>query len=366
MSEVEAPPRAVPTASPADAATFRHADGPEPVIRTRRLTKKYGTLTAVDKLDLEVYPGEIFGLLGQNGAGKTTTILMLLGLSEPTSGEASVMGLDPAWEPREVKRRVGYLPDAVGFYGGLSGRENLRYTAQLNGLGRRETETAIDAVLLNVGLTDRANDPVETYSRGMRQRLGIADALVKSPDLLILDEPTTSIDPLGVVEILDLLRKLVDERGLAIMLSSHLLTQVQSVCDRIGIFASGRLVGQGTVAELAAQFGDGTAVIEVELELPTPADVERAATVLRGLPLVESVEAPGSGSRAWRIHVRPADAEGRVRQAVLVAAVDHGLRLTALRLVVPSLDDIYRAALERPAPPPRTGVKRRSSARRRA
>ena len=310
MSEVEAPPRAVPTASPADAAAVRHADGPEPVIRTRRLTKKYGTLTAVDKLDLEVYPGEIFGLLGQNGAGKTTTILMLLGLSEPTSGEASVMGLDPAWEPREVKRRVGYLPDAVGFYGGLSGRENLRYTAQLNGLGRRETETAIDAVLVNVGLTDRANDPVETYSRGMRQRLGIADALVKSPDLLILDEPTTSIDPLGVVEILDLLRKLVDERGLAIMLSSHLLTQVQSVCDRIGIFASGRLVGQGTVAELAAQFGDGTAVIEVELELPTPADVERAATVLRALPLVESVEAPGSGSRAWRIHVRPADCRG--------------------------------------------------------
>ena len=147
MSEVEAPPRAVPTASPADAAAVRHADGPEPVIRTRRLTKKYGTLTAVDKLDLEVYPGEIFGLLGQNGAGKTTTILMLLGLSEPTSGEASVMGLDPAWEPREVKRRVGYLPDAVGFYGGLSGRENLRYTAQLNGLGRRETETAIDEVL---------------------------------------------------------------------------------------------------------------------------------------------------------------------------------------------------------------------------
>ncbi len=293
MSEVEAPPRAAPTARPADSAAARHADGPEPVIRTRRLTKKYGTLTAVDKLDLEVYPGEIFGLLGQNGAGKTTTILMLLGLSEPTSGEASVMGLDPAWEPREVKRRVGYLPDAVGFYGGLSGRENLRYTAQLNGLGRRETETAIDGVLVNVGLTDRANDPVETYSRGMRQRLGIADALVKSPDLLILDEPTTSIDPLGVVEILDLLRKLVDERGLAIMLSSHLLTQVQSVCDRIGIFASGRLVGQGTVAELAAQFGDGTAVIEVELELPTPADVERAATVLRALPLVESVEAPG-------------------------------------------------------------------------
>ncbi len=204
---------------------------------------------------------------------------MLLGLSEPTSGEASVMGLDPAWEPREVKRRVGYLPDAVGFYGGLTGRQNLRYTARLNGLREDEAETAIDEVLEQVGLTDRApTTRSRQYSRGMRQRLGIADALVKSPDLLILDEPTTSIDPLGVVEILDLLRRLVDERGLAIMLSSHLLSQVQSVCDRIGIFDAGRLIGVGTVDELAKQFGDGTAAIEVGLELPAAADVERAGS----------------------------------------------------------------------------------------
>jgi len=184
----------------------------------------------------------------------------------------------------------------------------------------------------------------------MRQRLGIADALVKSPDLLILDEPTTSIDPLGVVEILELLRRLVDERGLAILLSSHLLTQVQSVCDRIGIFAAGRLIGIGTVSELAAQFGDGSAKIEVGLELPTTADADRAGTVLRGLPAVESVEAPAAGGETWTVHVRPADAEGRVRQDILVAAVEHNLRLTALRPVVPSLDDIYRTAVERPAP----------------
>ena len=244
MSGIEAPPLDATPAAPAPATDARH-EGPEPVIRTRKLTKKYGTLTAVDRLDLEVYPGEVFGLLGQNGAGKTTTILMLLGLSEPTDGEATVMGLDPAWEPREVKRRVGYLPDAVGFYEGMTGRENLRYTARLNGLDRREAAAAIDEVLEQVGLTSRADDPVGAYSRGMRQRLGIADALVKSPDLLILDEPTTSIDPIGVVEILDLLRRLVDERGLAIMLSSHLLSQVQTVCDRIGIFANGRLIGVG-------------------------------------------------------------------------------------------------------------------------
>jgi ABC-2 type transport system ATP-binding protein len=339
MSGVEAAPRPGSDQAP--------ATEPEPVIWTSGLTKRYGTLTAVDDLDLEVYPGEIFGLLGQNGAGKTTTILMLLGLSEPTEGEANVMGLDPAWEPREVKRRVGYLPDAVGFYAGMTGRENLRYTARLNGLRRDEADAAIDEVLEQVGLSDRADDPVETYSRGMRQRLGIADALVKSPDLLILDEPTTSIDPLGVVEILELLRRLVNERGLAILLSSHLLTQVQSVCDRIGIFAAGRLVGEGTVEELAAQFGDGTAVVEVDLELPGPADVERAGRALRGLGSVRSVEPPADGAATWRVHVRPAEAEPSVRQAILVAAVEHGFRLTALRPIVPSLEEIYRTAVKR-------------------
>ncbi len=359
-----APAPVGPAAGPATVLTpTARGDRGEPVIRTRRLTKKYGTLTAVNKLDLEVHPGEVFGLLGQNGAGKTTTILMLLGLSEPTEGEASVMGLDPAREPREVKRRVGYLPDAVGFYGGLTGRQNLRYTARLNGLRKADAERAIDEVLEQVGLTDRADSRVDTYSRGMRQRLGIADALVKAPDLLILDEPTTSIDPIGVVEILELLRKLVNDRGLSIMLSSHLLTQVQSVCDRIGIFASGRMIGVGTVAELAAQFGDGSAVIEVGLDLPTPADVERAATTLRGLASVESVEPPTNPKNGlWRVHVRPAEAEGSVRQDILVGAVRERLHLSALHPVVPSLDDIYRTAVERPLVK-RTGIKRRGSER---
>jgi ABC-2 type transport system ATP-binding protein len=361
MSGAQAVQQPEPTTSTSGSVVEPAAatDGPGPVISTHRLTKRYGTLTAVDRLDLEVYPGEVFGLLGQNGAGKTTTILMLLGLSEPSDGEASVMGLDPAWEPREVKRRVGYLPDAVGFYGGLTGRQNLRYTARLNGLRSTAAEAAIDEVLTQVGLSDRADDRVDTYSRGMRQRLGIADALVKAPDLLILDEPTTSIDPIGVVEILDLLRRLVRERGLSILLSSHLLTQVQSVCDRIGIFAAGRLIGVGTVDELAGQFGDGAAVIEVGLELPTAADIERAAATLRAIRSVESVEPPGDGSGSWRIHVRPADVEGRVRQDILVAAVDQGLRLTALRPLVPSLDDIYRTAVERPAVKP-AGLKRKS------
>ena len=321
----------------------------EPVIWTSGLTKQYGDLTAVDSLDLAVYPGEIFGLLGQNGAGKTTTILMLLGLSEPTDGEALVMGLDPAFEPREVKRRVGYLPDAVGFYGNMTGRQNLRYTAKLNGLRRGAAEAAMDEVLEQVGLTDRADDEVQTYSRGMRQRLGIADALVKSPDLLILDGPTTAIDPLGVVEILDLLRQLVHERGLAILLSSHLLTPVQSVCDRIGIFASGRLVGQGTLDELADRFGDGTAVVEVGLDHHSPAEIERAKGILLRIKGVRKVVAPAEGDDAWRVIVQPPQAEADVRRQILATAVAEDLGLTALRPIVPSLDDIYRTALKRTA-----------------
>src|SRR6187549_2202972 len=185
-----------------------------PAIRIRGLTKKYGDFTAVDKLDLTVRHGEVFGLLGPNGAGKTTTILMLLGLSEPTSGGTRVLDLDPARNPVAVKRHVGYLPDNVGFYGGMTGRENLRYTAKLNGIGRTAAESRIDELLAEVRLTDAADHKAETYSRGMRQRLGIADALVKSPSVLILDEPTIAIDPAGVEELLALLKRLVAERNL--------------------------------------------------------------------------------------------------------------------------------------------------------
>jgi len=232
------------------------ADKREPLVEARGLTRRYGDFVAVDKLSFSVGPGEIYGLLGPNGAGKTTTILMLLGLSEPTDGKARVLGLDPAREPLEVKRRVGYLPDAVGFYGRLSGRENLAYTASLNGIPRSEADARIGDLLTSVGLTDAANKPADTYSRGMLQRLGIADALVKDPQVLILDEPTASIDPAGVGELLALIRHLAHDDGLAVLLSSHLLAQVQQLCDRVGIFAHGRLIAEGSVTELAKRAGD--------------------------------------------------------------------------------------------------------------
>lgn len=309
-------------------------------IRTRALTKHYGERIAVEALDLEVRTGEIFGLLGQNGAGKTTTILMLLGLTEPSGGSARVVGLDPTRHPLEVKRRVGYLPDAVGFYGNMTGRENLRYTARLNGLAGSEAGAHIELVLDQVGLTERADSRTDTYSRGMLQRLGIADALLKDPDVLILDEPTASIDPIGVVEILGLLRSLVHERGTTVLLSSHLLDQVQSTCDRVGIFAHGRLIGVGTVQELAATFGDGAAHLEATFhdDAPDPAEA------MRQVPGVEAVSR-NDDHGTWGIVVRPAVESARVREAIIDAAARRGLRMTSLRELEPSLEEIYRTAV---------------------
>jgi ABC-2 type transport system ATP-binding protein len=325
------------------------ADGATPSrpirIKTRGLTKRYDDLVAVDHLDLDVRAGEIFGLLGQNGAGKTTTILMLLGLTEISEGAARVVGLDPSRGPLEVKRRVGYLPDSVGFYGDLTGRENLRYTARLNRLERDETEATIDAVLEQVGLTDRADDRVDEYSRGMIQRLGIADALVKDPDVMILDEPTTAIDPLGVTEILDLLRSLVRERGMAILLSSHLLNQVQSVCDRIGIFAAGRLIGQGTMEQLAQRFGEGRQELEIGLDVHAADDVERARSVLKAVPGVTRLGDSIRPGDPWHISIAPDADAVTVRIAVLAAVAREQLPLTSIRAIVPSLEDIYRRAV---------------------
>ena len=338
-----------PGRRPEAAARTAAADGVAPVlIKTRGLTKEYDDLVAVDHLDLDIRAGEIFGLLGQNGAGKTTTILMLLGLTEPTEGAARVVGLDPSRGPLEVKRRVGYLPDAVGFYGEMTGRENLRYTARLNRLDGASMDDTIESVLEQVGLTDRADDRVDTYSRGMIQRLGIADALIKDPDVLILDEPTTAIDPLGVSEILELLRRLVTERSMAILLSSHLLNQVQSVCDRIGIFSAGRLIGQGTMAQLAERFGEGKQELEVGLDIHSDADKARARSVLGAVHGVTSIAESVRPGDPWHLTIERGVDPAAVRSAVLAAVAAEHLPLTSIRTVVPSLEDIYRKAVARP------------------
>ena len=316
----------------AEAAAGRAETADVPAIRTRGLTKRYGEFTAVDKLDLSVRHGEVFGLLGPNGAGKTTTILMLLGLSEPSGGTARVLDMDPARSPLAVKRQVGYLPDNVGFYGGMTGRQNVRYTARLNGIERRTAEERIDALLDRVGLAAAADARVDTYSRGMRQRLGLADVLVKEPSIVILDEPTTAIDPAGVVEVLDLVRGLARD-GAAVLLASHLLHQVQQVCDRVGIFVAGKLVAHGPMGKLAEQLGTGP--IQIEVSAPPPVeDVRRVAERVPGVTAVTSEE---RDERVLIVH-----ADNDVRTELARALVDAGRPPFHLRRRGDELDEIYR------------------------
>jgi ABC-2 type transport system ATP-binding protein len=221
------------------------------IIELVGLTKRYGSHTVVDHLNLTVRKGEIFGLLGPNGAGKSTTILMMLGLTEPTSGLAKVCGIDSTTNPIEVKRRVGYLPEDVGFYEDRSGLENLIYTARLNRIPEPEAREKAEQLLAKVGLADEKEKKTGKYSRGMRQRLGLADVLIKNPEVVILDEPTLGIDPRGVREFLQLIVQLSKEEGITVLLSSHHLHQVQQVCDRVGLFVSGKLVAEGDINTLS-------------------------------------------------------------------------------------------------------------------
>ncbi len=221
------------------------------IIETEKLTKKYGIQVAVNNLTLQIQEGEVFGFLGPNGAGKTTTLLMFLGLTEPTSGKVRVIGFDPTREPLRVKEKVGYLPENVGFYDDMDARQNLRFIARLNRMPDGVSVKRVDELLEEVGLLEEAKKKVGTYSKGMRQRLGIAEVLIKEPKLIFLDEPTIGLDPDGTNRMLDLIRSLSREKNITIFLSSHLLDQVQRICDRVGIMIKGNLVAFGPIQELA-------------------------------------------------------------------------------------------------------------------
>lgn len=220
------------------------------VIELTGLTKQYGGFTAVDNLCLSIRKGEIFGLLGPNGAGKSTTILMMLGLTEPTAGTVEICGIDSTRHPIEVKRKIGYLPEDVGFYDDMTGPENLMYTARLNGIADDDARARVAELMKRVGLEGQEKKKTGKYSRGMRQRLGLADVLIKNPEIIILDEPTSGIDPSGVHEFVELIRQLSREEGLTVLFSSHHLDQVQKVCDRVGLFNAGRLVALIDLAQL--------------------------------------------------------------------------------------------------------------------
>jgi len=297
------------------------------VIEAKNLTKRYDGVAVVNGISFSVARGEIFGLLGPNGAGKTTTILMLLGLSDISDGQARVLGHDPAREPLAVKRQVGYLPDQIGFYDGLSAADNLRYTARLMGLERAEREQRIRASLGHVGLADVADNRVSTFSRGMRQRLGVAEILMKEAQIAILDEPTSGLDPQATVELLEIIRDL-KKRGVSVLLSSHLLERVQSVCDRVALFNQGKIALIGTVSELGREVLGGGFRVEVE------AEGQGLAERIAAIPGVQQVESAGAN----RLRLL---ATGDVRPEAAAAVVAAGGRLLRLSVEEPSLEAIY-------------------------
>ncbi len=293
------------------------AAGSPLVIETRALTKRYGErIVAVDALDLGVRRGEVYGFLGPNGAGKTTTLRMLLGLVRPTAGDALVLGEPPG--AADALARIGAMVEAPAFYPYLSGRDNLRVLARHAGAD----EERLDDVLAEVDLLDRANDRFATYSLGMKQRLGVAAALLKEPELLILDEPSNGLDPAGMAEMRQLVRSL-GRGGRTVVLSSHLMTEVEQIADRVGVIRGGALVAEGTVDELR-----GRTRLRVQAE-----PLAAAAALIEGLPDVRHVA--GVDGRL-DVTVDPGEAA-----AINRALVHAGIAVSELTVQRASLEDVF-------------------------
>lgn len=302
------------------------------VVEAKGLTKRYGGRSAVDHVDLAIGEGEVFGLLGPNGAGKTTTILMIMGLTDVSEGTVRVLGLDPARQPLAVKRHIGYMPDSVGFYETLTARENLAYTGRLAGLDRTYIDQRIEEVLARVGLSAVMGQKVRTFSRGMRQRLGLADALLKSPKIVILDEPTSGLDPQGTQEFLELIRALKHE-GITTILSSHMLEKVQAICDRVALFNAGRIALCGSVTGLGRQVLGGGHRILVEARGD---GIERALAAIPGIVRVRR--------EADQSYVL--EAESDIRPIVAGTVLGAGGELLSLGIRQASLESVYTRYFE--------------------
>lgn len=299
------------------------------VIETTDLTKAYNDFVAVDGLNLRIYEGEIFGFLGPNGAGKTTTILMLLGLTERTSGAARVCGHDPTREPLKVKRSVGYLPEKVGFYEDLTARQNLDYMAALNGLPREDASRKIDELLDMMGLSEVAEQKVGKFSHGMQQRLGIADVMIKDPKVAFFDEPTAGIDPEGIEQVLNLITSMAKKK-VTVVLCSHQLHQVQRVCTRVGIVAKGRLVAEGSVDSLGRDaLGGGKFRIEVQVSQPTG----KLIGSIKNIKGVIDVESSGD--------LLLVSCDEDLRPQVARTVVDSDSLLVQMKIEEYGLEDIY-------------------------
>jgi len=260
------------------------------IVETKNLTKIYDDNTAVDNLNLHIEEGDLFGFLGPNGAGKTTTILMLLGLTEPTSGSVYVAGYNSTREPLKVKSISGYVPEKVGFYENLTAAYNLAYIARLNNLPEEIVKKRVAETLDIVGLADKAEQVVGEFSKGMKQRLAIADILIKTPRIAILDEPTAGIDPEGINQLLDLIAEIARERKMTVIMSSHQLHQVQRICNQVGIMVQGRLLVKGSPDQLGKEsLGGSQFKIELRLTEITQGIID-AVKRIKGVLSVDKVE----------------------------------------------------------------------------
>lgn len=251
-----------------------------PLIEAQNLSKHFGEKVAVDTLNLEVYGGEIFGFLGPNGAGKTTTIKMITGLLQPSSGTVKVAGNDVQRMPLKAKAVTGYVPDEPHLYDKLTVRELLRFVGDLYGVQRERVQRRSDELLRLFDLDGAADDQIDSYSHGMRQKAALASALIHDPQILVLDEPTVGLDPKSARLIKDILRQIAD-RGAAVFLSTHILEIAERMCDRIGIINQGRLVAVGTMGELRSQRTEESSLEDIFLDLTGGAEYAEIAEVLK-------------------------------------------------------------------------------------
>lgn len=308
------------------------------VIETNNLSKKYQNKFAVKQLNLSIKKGEVFGLLGPNGSGKSTTILMLLGLSDPSSGTVNVCGIDSTRNPAKVKSKVGYLPEDVGFYNEMSAIENLIYTARLNGLSYSEAKNKATKLLERVGLKNEGDKQTSKYSRGMRQRLGLADVLIKNPEVIILDEPISGIDPQGVKDFLNLIVQLSKEEQITVLFSSHNLHQVQQVCDRIGLFIKGKLIAIGTIDSLIKALFNKE-LFQIELDITA-----KKTEISNFISAVEKMN--GVNKLTQQGNKLLIGCSENLTSAIAKLVIDKGLQLNYLKPKEFGLDEIYERYFE--------------------
>jgi ABC-2 type transport system ATP-binding protein len=300
------------------------------VLQINNLTKKYSNnFIAVDNLNLTLNKGEIFGLLGPNGSGKTTTLLMILGLIEPTQGEIKVLDLNPFKEPLKVKRAIGYLPDSIGFYEDLSAYENLEYTSRLLKIPKSNRDKKIIDALDKMGLKERMNNKVSTFSHGMKQRLGLCEIIIKQPKIAILDEPTQGLDPKSIQDFLDIIKNLSISENMTILICSHQLNEVQYICDNVGLFSKGKLLAKGDVKSLSQEVY-GTDYL-IELGVSTKKDL---SSLFKTIKEVKSFEKNNEGT--WKLNCKK-----DIRSNLINTLVQQNININKIATYNHSLEEVY-------------------------